>query len=99
MDEDLARKINDLGVFLLGHHVLTDGLHQVRLAETDAAVNEKRIVGPGRGLRDGEACGVRDFVVRPDNERFERVSRIESERAARSGFAIALTFLRNADRL
>ena len=34
-------------------------------------------------LRDGETRGVRDLVVRADDERFETVARIEPERVAR----------------
>src|SRR5205823_3002594 len=52
VDEQLARKINDLGVFLFRHDVLPDRLHQMCFAETDAAINEKRVVSARRRLGD-----------------------------------------------
>src|ERR1051326_8422290 len=76
VDEQLARKINDLRVFLFRDHVLADRLHEMRLAETDAAINEKRVVSARRRLRDRETRRVRDLVVRPNDERFESVARI-----------------------
>ena len=33
------------GVFFFAQTILADGLHQMRFAETDAAVNEERVVG------------------------------------------------------
>src|SRR2546421_427663 len=77
--EELARKINHFRFLLFRNHVLADRLHQVLFAKTDAAVNEKRVVSARRRLRDGKRGGVRDFVVRSDNERFESIARIESE--------------------
>ena len=91
VDENLARKVHDLRAFLLRPNVLADRLHQMRLAESDAAINEKRVVGFGRRLRHGEAGGMRDLVVRPDDERLESVARIESERAA-GAFRVATCF-------
>ncbi len=76
VDEQFARKIDHFGVFLFREHVLTDRLHQVRLAEANAAVNKKRIVGAGWCLSDGETGRVRNFIVRPDYEGFESVARI-----------------------
>ena len=40
VDEKFTGNIDHLHVFLLPPDVLTDGLHQMRLAKTDAAVNE-----------------------------------------------------------
>src|SRR5713226_1077722 len=71
VDEKLARKINHLHVFLLREHVLANRLHQVRLAKTDAAVDEKRVVSARRRLRDRETGRVRDFIVRSDHKRFK----------------------------
>src|SRR5450755_2750947 len=44
VDEKLAGKIHDLRVFLFRPNVLADRLHQMRFAETNAAVNEQRVV-------------------------------------------------------
>ena len=48
VDEKLAREIHHFGVSLLRQNILPDGLHEMRLAQTDAAVNKKRVVGFGR---------------------------------------------------
>src|SRR5439155_15913925 len=45
----------------------------------NAAINEERIVGASGRLRHGQTGGVRDLIVRADNERLERVSRIETK--------------------
>src|SRR5882724_4567480 len=78
VDEQLTREVNDLHVFPFRPDELADGLHQMGLAQTDAAVNEKRIVRTRRRLRDSETGCMRDFVIRADDERFECISRIES---------------------
>ena len=82
MNSSLERYIT-LVLFFFASDVLADRLHQVGLAEADAAVNEKRIVGSRRRLRDRETGRVRNLVVRPDHERFERVARIEPKRTTR----------------
>src|SRR5438874_13765517 len=78
VDEQLTRDVKHLHVFPFRPDELADGLHQMGLAQTDATVNEQRIVRSRRRLRDGETGCVRDFVVRADDERFKRVPRIES---------------------
>src|SRR5919198_2024186 len=77
VDEQLTRDVDHLHVFSFRPDELADGLHQMRLAQTDAAINEERVVGPRWRLRDCEAGCMRDFVIRADNERFEGVSRIQ----------------------
>src|ERR1044071_4095415 len=42
VDKKFARKVHHLRVFLFHPNVLTDRLHQMRLAEPDSAVNEER---------------------------------------------------------
>src|SRR5437899_3624679 len=78
VDEQLTRDVKHLHVFPFRPDELADGLHQMGLAQTDAAVNKQRIVRARRRLRDGKTGCVRDFVVRADDERFKRVPRIES---------------------
>src|SRR5712691_11813696 len=63
VDEQLARQIHHASVLAARAEVLADRLHQVRLAEPDTPVNEERVVGFGRRLRDGETRGVRDLIV------------------------------------
>ena len=81
VDEELAGEVHHLHVFVLSPDILTDRLHQMRLAETNAAINEQRIVSPRRRLSYGKGRGVRNFIVRADHKRFERVSWIETEDA------------------
>ena len=56
-----------------------DGVHQVRLAESDAAVDEERVVRPRRRLRHRARGGVGELVRRPDDERVERVARVQPD--------------------
>src|SRR5437867_5229356 len=78
IDEQFAGDVYHLHIFLLRPHVLTNRLHQMCLAETDPAVNEQRVIRARRRLRHGKTCGMRNFVVRADHERFKRVPWIES---------------------
>ena len=61
-------------------HVVTDRVHQVRLAETHAAVDEQRVVRTRRRFGDGAARGVRELVRRADDEGVEGVAGIEAGR-------------------
>ena len=54
--------------------VVPDRVHQVRLAESHAAVDEQRVVGPRRRLGDGAAGGVRELVRGSDDEGVEGVA-------------------------
>ena len=47
---------------------MADSLHQVGLADTGLAVDEKRIVGASRRLRDAQRCGVRETVGGADSD-------------------------------
>src|SRR5437762_5890045 len=89
VDEKFAGEIHHLHVFFLRPDVLADGLHQMRLPETDAPVNKERVVSARRRLRDRETGGMRDFVVRANHKRFESVSWVEPEHAC-ACFRVAL---------
>src|ERR1043166_862263 len=78
VDEQLTRNVDHLHVFPFRPDELADCLHQMGLAQPDAAINKQRIVRARRCLRDSETGRVRNFIIRADNERFEGVSRIES---------------------
>ena len=45
-----------------------DGVHQMSLAHSDAAVDEQRIVGPCRRGRDRLRGGVRELIAGTDHE-------------------------------
>src|SRR5882762_8508684 len=78
VDEQFTGDINNLYVFLLGPNVLPDGLHQVGLAKTNTAINEQRVVCARGRLGYSKSGSMRNFIVRADHERFERVPRVES---------------------
>src|SRR5688500_15582437 len=56
------------------HHVMPDGVHQVGLSKSDSAVNEQRVVGSRRRLRNRATGGVRKLVRRSDDEAVEGVA-------------------------
>ena len=55
--EFLRGKISDAGDFFVGGHMLADGVEQVRLAQSDSAVKEQRVVGFAGGLGDRHGGG------------------------------------------
>jgi hypothetical protein len=55
-----------------------DRVHQVRLPQADAAVDEKRVVRSGRRFGDCPAGGMCELVRGPYDERIERVARREA---------------------
>ena len=78
VNKQLTGDVDHLHVLPFRPDELADGLHEMGLAETDAAVNKEGIIRTRRRLRDSETGCVRDFIVRSDDERFERVPRVES---------------------
>src|SRR5947207_13757009 len=64
VDEQLTGNVDHPHVFSFRPDELADGLHEMSLAQTDAAVDEERIVRTRRRLRDSETGCVRDFVIR-----------------------------------
>ena len=77
--ELLGRDIGDARAFLVAGDVLADGVEQMRLAQADAAVKKKRVVGFAGRLGDGQGGGVGEIVVVADDKRFERVFGIEMD--------------------
>ena len=63
VDEQFARDVDHLHVFLLRPNILADGLHQMGLAKTDTAINEQRVVRACGRLRHGQtaACAISLF--------------------------------------
>ena len=60
-------------------HVVADRVHQVRLAQADAAVEKQRVVRPRRRFGDRAARRVRELIRGTDDERVERVARTETD--------------------
>ena len=80
--ELLARRVDDALARELGDDLVADGVHQVGLAEADAAVQEERVVGVAGALRDRQARRVGEAVGRADDEVRERVARVDVGRPA-----------------
>src|SRR5690606_41829876 len=66
--EALARDVCDAAARVLREDRVTDRMHQVRLAQADAAIDEERIVHARRRLRHGTTRRGRQLVVRADDE-------------------------------
>ena len=67
--EFLGRDVGDARAFFVRGDMLADGVKQMRLAQPDAAVKEKRIVGFARRLGHGQRGGVGKIIVVADDER------------------------------
>ncbi len=72
--ETLGRDVGEHESRMMLHDVVADRVHQVRLAETDAAVDEERVVRSRRRFRNGAARRVRKLIRRPDDEGVEGVA-------------------------
>ena len=72
--EPLGRDVGQLQVAQVVQHVVPDRVHQVRLAEPHAAVDEQRVVRARRRFGDGAAGGVRELVRGSDDEGVEGVA-------------------------
>ena len=66
---------------------VADRVHQVRLAETDAAVDEQRVVRAAGILRDLKRRRARELVALAFDEALERESLVEPRRRASCGRA------------
>ena len=75
--ELFAGDVADGRLGLAALDLVADGVHQVGLAHADAAVEEERVVGLGRTLRDRLAGGVGELVAAADDEGVEGVARIQ----------------------
>lgn len=62
---------------------MSDGVHQVGFAQTNAAIQEKRVVGRGGILRNRERCRVRKVIGTANDECFECIFWIERKNADR----------------
>ena len=75
--ELLARHIGDPPAGVLFQNGVADGVHQVGLAQTNAAIEEERVVGLGGGFCHRPAGGVREARVVADHEMLELEFRIQ----------------------
>src|ERR1700733_10587980 len=56
---------------------MADGMHQMRVAHADAAIQEEWIVGARRALSNSKRSGAGELIAIADDERVERVARVE----------------------
>src|SRR6476620_2793504 len=68
VDKKFTRQVHHPRRFLFRPDILADRLHQVRLSESDAAINKERIVCSRGRLRDRQAGRMRDLIVRTNDE-------------------------------
>src|SRR5438105_3745985 len=61
---------------------MADRMHQVGFAQADAAVDEQRVIGARRRLRDGATRRMCELVGGTDDERVERITRAQTCRFA-----------------
>lgn len=71
--ESVAGCVEEFECWDIAHGFLADGLQQVCLAESDSAMDEERVVGFAGSGSDGDCGGMRELVIRSDDEVRERV--------------------------
>src|SRR6266404_2172045 len=77
--EAFRREVEEAKRRIEACHLVTDGVQEMRLAETDTAVDEERIVGLRWELGDRMASRLSKLVRIADDECVERVARRESD--------------------
>ena len=78
--EPLGRDVGQLQVAIVPEDVLPDRVHQMRLSQSHAAVDEQRVVRSRRRLGDRAARRMRELIRGADDEGVEGVAGIESRR-------------------
>ena len=87
--EGAAGDVADLRMTISTEDRLGHRLQQVGLAETDATMDEERVVGPTRLLRDGRRRCVGETIARSDDEVLEGVVGGEQHLLAEFGQIVA----------
>ena len=77
VDEVLGRDVLQPEHSPRSRDAVADRVHEVGLSKTRAPVDVQRIVGMGRFLGDGQRRRVGELIGIPDDERLERVARVE----------------------
>ena len=77
VDEAVGGDVEQVQALLTGLDVVTDGVHEVGLAQADSAVDEERVVGLAGDLRHRPRGGVGKLVGRAHHEAVEGVLRIQ----------------------
>ncbi len=77
--EFFGGNVSHAGALGLVGNVLADGVKQVRFSQTDAPVEEQRVVGLARRLRHRQRGGISEVVVVADDERIKSVFRVNAQ--------------------
>src|SRR5262249_49006630 len=72
--ELFARYVADRRMRLAPLHFMTDGLHEMRLTHTHAAIQEQRIIGLRWPLRYRQGRGMSELIAGADHKRVEGVT-------------------------
>ena len=75
--ELLGRQVKDAQLGLAGNHLVRDGMHQVGLAQTDAAIKEQRVKRHRAAFGHSPRGGMGQFVRLAHDEGVEGEARIE----------------------
>ena len=75
--ELLGRKVEHPSLRMPQGHVMGDRVHQMRLAQTDTAIEEQRIEGHRPALGNATGRGMGQFVRLADDKRVEGEPRIK----------------------
>ncbi len=76
--EALGRDVGELQILQMRDDVMSDGVHQVRLAQPDPAVDEQRVIRARRRFRHGAARRVRELIRCADDEGVEGIAWAEN---------------------
>src|SRR5688572_12165651 len=79
VDECFAGEIQDVDRLLLPDQGVTDRLEEVRLAQTDGAMKEERVVGSRRVLRNSHRSCMRYAIARTYDEMLESIRLVEHD--------------------
>ena len=63
-------------------NIVSNRVHEMRLAQTDAAVNKQRIVSLGRLFGYGQRSGMGKAVAGADDKGIKRILRIQHARVS-----------------
>ena len=79
IDEAVAREVEDACVPVALEHALADGLKQMRLPQTDPAVDEQRVVRFAGRIADVDRGSVRQAIARAGDEIIEDVVGVQRQ--------------------
>jgi hypothetical protein len=73
----LRRKVTDLGREIILDNVISNGVKEVSLSETNASVDEQGVVVFSREVGYGQGGGMSELIARPNDEGLKGIARVE----------------------